>query len=70
MSAIRAFFGRTLRAARTVSRDPNIPRPIRWLAWVGLLPVPGPFDEAVLILVAAVLVVFYRAPLKEAWATA
>jgi hypothetical protein len=32
--------------------DPTIPRPIRWLILVGLLPVPGPFDE--LILLAAV----------------
>jgi hypothetical protein len=32
-----------------------------------LLPVPGPFDELVLLLVAGVLFVFYRAPLREAW---
>jgi len=33
-----------------------------------LLPVPGPFDEAVLLLVALVLFVFYRPQLREAWA--
>lgn len=46
----------------------GIPRPIRWLAAVGLLPVPGPFDEAVLLLVALILFVFYRPQLLEAWA--
>jgi hypothetical protein len=34
---------------------------------LGLLPVPGPFDEIVLFLVAAVLFVFYRDVLREAW---
>ena len=45
----------------------GIPRPLRWLAAVGLLPIPGPFDEAVLLLVAAILFVFYRPQLREAW---
>ena len=45
----------------------GIPRPIRWLAAVGLLPIPGPFDEAVLLLVAVILFVFYRRQLREAW---
>ena len=45
----------------------EIPRPIRWLAAVGLLPVPGPFDEAVLLLVALILFVFCRRQLREAW---
>jgi hypothetical protein len=31
---------------------PSIPRPRRWLAVAGLLPIPGPFDEVVLHLVA------------------
>ena len=45
----------------------GIPRPIRWLAALGLLPVPGPFDEAVLLLVALILFVFYRQELRRAW---
>ena len=45
----------------------GIPRPLRWLAAVGLLPIPGPFDEAVLLLVALILFVFYRPQLREAW---
>jgi hypothetical protein len=32
-----------------------------------LLPVPGPFDEAVLLIAAVPLAVLYRAPLADAW---
>lgn len=52
---------------RIVVGHDGIPRPIRWLAAVGLLPIPGPFDEAVLLLVGLILFVFYRAQLREAW---
>jgi hypothetical protein len=34
---------------------------------LGLLPVPGPFDEVVLLLVGAILWVFYRDQISEAW---
>jgi hypothetical protein len=34
------------------------------------LPVPGPFDEAVLLVVGLLLFAFYRDPLREAWAEA
>jgi hypothetical protein len=64
---VKAFFGRTARAVRIVVRPGSIPRPLRWLAAVGLLPIPGPFDEAVLAVVALVLFVFYRRELREAW---
>jgi len=52
---------------RIVVQHGGIPRPLRWLAAVGLLPIPGPFDEAVLLLVALILFVFYRQQLREAW---
>ena len=58
---------RLLRAVKLLVRDNRIPRPLRWLAALGLLPVPGPFDEAVLLVVAAILLGFYRRPLREAW---
>ena len=45
----------------------GIPRPLRWLAGVALLPIPGPFDEAVLLVVAGILFVFYRRELRQAW---
>lgn len=50
--------------------DKRIPKPLRWLPALGLLPIPGPFDEAFLILVAAPLALFYRRPLAEAWTRA
>jgi len=56
-----------VRAVKILARDGRIPRPLRWLAAVGLLPVPGPFDEAVLLVVALLLFVFYRPVLREAW---
>ena len=58
---------RLARAVRLVLRDGGIPRPLRWLAAFGAAPVPGPFDEVVLVLVAAILFVFYRSRLREAW---
>ena len=64
----RLSFGRrVLRAVRIAARDPRIPRPLRWLAGLGLLPIPGPFDELLLLLVAVPLFIFYRRPLAEAW---
>ena len=62
-----AFVERTARAVRIVVGHAGIPRPIRWLAAIGLLPIPGPFDEAVLLVVALILFVFYRPQLKQAW---
>ena len=53
-----------------MARDGRIPKPLRWLAAIGLLPIPGPIDEAVLLLVALLLYLFYREPLIEAWQTA
>jgi hypothetical protein len=64
---MRSRLTRTLRAARIAARDDGIPRPLRWLVAAGLLPVPGPFDEAVLLLAALILLVFYRPQLREAW---
>jgi hypothetical protein len=64
---MRAFFTRTVRSVRIVVRDGRIPRPLRWGAAMGLMPVPGPFDELVLLLVAGALWLFYRDRLSEAW---
>jgi hypothetical protein len=58
---------RTIRAVRMAATDSRIPRPLRWLAALGLAPIPGPFDEALLLIVAVPLALFYREPLREAW---
>jgi hypothetical protein len=58
---------RTVRAVRVLLRDGGLPRWLRWLAAVGLAPIPGPVDEAVLLLVAAILWLGYRERLRAAW---
>jgi hypothetical protein len=70
MRAVIRFTTRTIRATRLVVGDRRIPRPVRWAGGLALLPVPGPFDEAVLLLVAVPLFVFYRRPLRDAWSRA
>ena len=60
---------RLFRALKLAARDPRIPRPVRAVAAFGLLPIPGPVDEIVLVLVAPLLLL-YRQPLREAWANA
>jgi hypothetical protein len=37
---------------------------------LGAMPIPGPFDEAVLLVAALLLFVFYRPVLREAWIAA
>jgi hypothetical protein len=65
-----AFLARTIRAITLIARDGRIPKPLRWIAGIGLMPIPGPFDEAILLLVAPVLFGFYREPMREAWKSA
>jgi hypothetical protein len=62
-----AFFRRAVRAVRLLARDGSLPRWLRVLAAVGLAPIPGPFDEAVLLVVAAILWLGYRDRLRTAW---
>jgi hypothetical protein len=56
-----------VRAVGILARDGRIPRPLRWLAAFGALPIPGPFDEAALLVVGVLLWAFYRGCLEEAW---
>jgi hypothetical protein len=62
-----AFIARTIDAAGLLARDEWIPRPLRWVLLIGLLPIPGPVDEAVLLLAAPLLLVLGREPMREAW---
>ena len=59
---------RLIRAVKLLARDGRIPRPLRGLAAFAVLPIPGPVDEAALLLVGVLLWVFHRDSLKEAWA--
>ena len=61
---------RLIRAVKILARDGRIPKSLRGLAAFGVLPIPGPFDEAALLLVGLLLWVFYRSELREAWARA
>jgi hypothetical protein len=61
---------RLIRAVKILARDGRIPRPLKGLAAFGVLPIPGPFDEAVLLAVGLLLWAFYRQPLREAWSQA
>jgi hypothetical protein len=58
---------RIARAVRLVIRDGGLPRWLRGLAAVGVAPIPGPFDEIVLLIVAAILWLGYRDRLRAAW---
>jgi hypothetical protein len=58
---------RTIRAAKILVRDGRIPRPLRWAGAFGLLPIPGPVDELVLLLVGGILWLFYRERFTAAW---
>ena len=65
-----ARFRRLIHAAVLLARDGRIPRPLRWLAAFPVLPIPGPVDEAVLLVLGLLLFGFYRALLREAWRAA
>ncbi|HEY4428328.1 MAG TPA: hypothetical protein VGN08_09015 [Solirubrobacteraceae bacterium] len=67
MRVFAVFMRRLARTARLIAGDRRIPRPLRWLAGLALLPVPGPFDEALLVLVAVPLLLFYRRHMRDAW---
>ena len=62
-----AFARRVARTVRLLARDGGLPRWLRGLAAVGVAPIPGPFDEVVLLAVAAILWVGYRDRLRAAW---
>ena len=61
---------RTIGAVAILARDGKIPKPLRGAAALGLLPVPGPFEEVVLLIVGALLWIFYPDRIKEAWSRA
>jgi hypothetical protein len=62
-----AFVKRAARAVRLLIRDGGLPRWLRGLAAIGVAPIPGPVDEVVLLVVAAILWIGYRDRLQAAW---
>jgi hypothetical protein len=52
---------------RLLASDGRIPKPLRRLAVLGLLPIPGPLDEAILLLLAPILFVLHRQSMRDAW---
>ena len=70
MRTTARFVSRSIRAVRVLATDGRIPRPLRWLVVIGVMPIPGPFDEAVLAIAAVPLFAFYRPLLREAWSQA
>ena len=65
-----ALARRLVVATRNLARDGRIPRPLRGLAAFGVLPIPGPIDEVVLLVVGGLMWAFYRDALRQAWAEA
>ncbi|MGI8428487.1 MAG: hypothetical protein ACR2OB_04105 [Solirubrobacteraceae bacterium] len=53
------------RLLAALARDRRIPRPLRWLLVVALLPIPGPFEEIAGGLAVGVIAWRYRAILAE-----
>ena len=58
---------RLIRAVRILARDGRSPRPLRALVASGVLPIPGPFDEAALLAAGGALWLFHRESLQDAW---
>jgi hypothetical protein len=67
VSRIAATIKRTIGATKILARDSRIPRPLRLITGVALLPIPGPLDEAVLVLTAPIFGLLYREEMREAW---
>ena len=51
---------RCFHAVRGMAQDPTIPRWVRWLLTIGVLPIPGPVDEIALAVAAGIILVRYR----------
>jgi hypothetical protein len=64
---VRSALARTIRSTAILVRDKRIPKPLRWAGAFGLLPIPGPVDELVLLVVGALLWLFYRDRFSVAW---
>ncbi len=53
------------RLIRALAGDPRIPRPLRWLLVVALLPIPGPLEEIAGGVAVGIIAWRYRTILAE-----
>ena len=67
MQRVLVLGAQLIRAARLLLTDRRVPMPLRGLLVLGALPIPGPVDEAVLLLAGGLLFAFYRQPMRDAW---
>lgn len=67
LTAVWRFVRTLARAARLLTREPAVPRPLRACLALGLLPWPGPIDEIVLAGTVCALAIFYPLPMRRAW---
>ena len=67
MKANGGHLKRLLRLLKLLVRDPRVPRLIRWLIVIGLLPIPGPFDEAALAFAVLMLAVVRPTLVRTLW---
>lgn len=63
-SAIMRVVKAYLRVAKRLIHEPHLPKPLRALIVLGLLPLPGPVDEIALLTAALTIALFYRPRFK------
>lgn len=59
--------GRLLVTGKLLARDPELPRWLRWLFVFGAAPVPFFFDEIALVIATALMLIFHRQRVVDAW---
>lgn len=64
---MREFARRLARFASGLARDPSVPRWAKGLLLFAALPLPGPFDEAVGVVVGAFLLARHRHTVVRHW---
>ena len=58
---------RIIKTVKILAIEDKLPKWLRGMGLFGIAPVPGPFDEIVLMFVAIIVAAFYREVFKEAW---